>query len=170
MDMNKLNITLIGMAGAGKSTIGKLLAQELNYVFIDTDEVMAGGEGLEIHTIIKKFGEGRFKEIEEKYILGLGNIKNSVISPGGSVIYSDKSMNFLRQNSIIVFLDAPYTKIQQRLRKRKHLSIIGLKQKGLKRLFSERLKQYRRYADITVRIESKSSKKIVREVLDLIKH
>jgi len=79
-------------------------------------------------------------------------------------------MNFLKEKSIIVFLDAPYTKIEQRLRKRKHLSIIGLRQNGLKKLFSERLEQYRKYADITVRIENKTSEKIVQEILDLVKH
>jgi shikimate kinase len=146
------------------------LLKKLNYIFIDTDEIIAEKESLEIHEIIKKVGEKSFTNIEEKYVLGLGDIKDSIISPGGSVIYSNKSMNFLKEKSIIVFLDAPYTKIEQRLRKRKHLSIIGLRQKGLKKLFSERLKQYRKYADITVRIENKTSEKIVQEILDLVKH
>ena len=170
MKLDKSNITLIGMAGAGKSTVGRLLAKKLNYTFVDTDEVMAQKEGLEIHTIIQSIGEKKFTGLEEKYILGLGDIKNSVISPGGSVIYSDKSMNFLRQKSIIVFLDASYTKIKKRLEKRKNLSIIGLKQQGLKRLFFSRLEKYMKHADVTVQIEHKSAKNIAKEVLGLIKH
>ena len=170
MKTDKLNITLIGMAGAGKSTIGQLLAKELIYTFVDTDEIMAKREGLEIHTIIKNIGEKRFTNLEEKYILDLGDIKNSVISPGGSVIYSDKSMNFLKQNSVIVFLDAPYPKIKKRLEKRKNLSIIGLRQKGLKRLFFERFEKYNNYADITIQVGDRTAEEIVKEVLGLIKH
>jgi len=170
MKTDKLNITLIGMAGAGKSTIGQLLAKELGYTFVDTDEIMAEKEGLEIHRIIENSGEKEFSNIEERCVLSLGDIKNSVISPGGSVIYSDKSMNFLKQKSVIVFLDAPYTEIKKRLGRRKNLSIIGLRQKGLKRLFSERFEQYRKYADITIQVGDRTAKEIVKEVLGLIKH
>jgi shikimate kinase len=168
MKINKPNITLIGMAGAGKSTIGQILAKEQGYIFIDTDDMMIKKEGLELYEITEKFGERGFKDMEEKYILNLGDIKDSVISPGGSVIYSDKSMKFLRQKSVIIFIDTPYIEIKRRLGKRKNLSVIGLKKDGLKKLYSDRLKKYRYYADFTIDVGDRSPESIVKKVLGLI--
>ena len=147
-----MNITLIGMAGVGKSVIGKALARRLDYRFIDTDDLIEQEWNLELQEIIDRFGEQRFLEIEEETILKLGPLDRSVISPGGSVIYSEKAMTFLKGNSVVVFLDAPFESIEKRIPDRSTRGIIGLKGKDLRALFQERLSLYKKYAEETVEI------------------
>lgn len=145
-----MNITLIGMAGAGKSSVGKKMAQKLNYRFVDVDKIIEKKTKLKLQQIINNFKEDKFLAIEEETILELGKLNNYIISPGGSVIYSDKAMEFLKKNSIIIFLNIPFENIQKRLINQETRGIVGLKKKSLKTLFNERLVLYKRYADITI--------------------
>lgn len=149
-----MNITLIGMPNAGKSIIGKELAKRLNYESIDTDTIITKNLNLNLQQIVERFGEHGFLEIEEQTILKLGKdaqlFDNCIISPGGSVIYSTKTMEFLKGISIIVFLKASFESINKRISGQPIRKIIGLQQKGLKALFDERLFLYEKYADITI--------------------
>lgn len=147
-----MNITLIGMAGVGKSVIGKELAKKLLYRFIDIDELIEKKLNLKLQEIIDQWGEERFLKIEEQTILKLGKLDHSVISPGGSVIYSEEAMEFLKKNSVVVFLNAPLESIEKRIPDRSTRGIIGLKTKNLKGLFYERLSLYKKYADNTIEI------------------
>ncbi|MBI2130125.1 (d)CMP kinase [Candidatus Woesearchaeota archaeon] len=142
-----MNITLIGMAGVGKSKVGSALAKKLNYNFIDVGEIIENNSGLKLQQIIDKFGDEEFMKIEEKAILGLGKLNNCVISPGGSAAYSDRAMDFLKRMSAVVFMNAPF-KTVDRVPNRFIRGIVGLKGKGLKKLFEERLPLYRKYADV----------------------
>jgi len=163
-------ITLIGMPGVGKSSIGKKLAKELGCSFIDTDKLIEKNTGLKLQTIIDKRGEKEFLIIEEKTILNLGNLHNSVISPGGSVIYSEKAMKFLKKISRIVFLYSTFEDIQKRLKNTETRGIVGLKNKDFKALFDERIHLYKRYADITIEIPKIfDSNKIVAEIINKIR-
>ena len=89
------NITLIGMPGAGKSTIGVLLAKAMNYRFVDTDLVIQEQEGKLLCEIIKEEGMERFKQIENDVNANL-QVERSVIAPGGSVIYAKEAMDQIR--------------------------------------------------------------------------
>lgn len=162
-----MNITLIGMAGAGKSTVGKKIAKKLGYDFIDIDNVIEAKTGMKLQQIIDRMGDDKFIEIEEKVVLELDGLRNHVFSPGGSIIYSQAAMDFLKRNSTIVFLDVPFKVIDIRLRNRANRGIIGLKDKPLETLFNERLILYKKYADITVpfqeRIDDEAIGKIIEE-------
>ncbi len=145
-----MNITLIGMAGVGKSVVGERLANSLGYSFLDIDRIIEQGTGLALQQIIDSLGEDEFLRIEERTVLELGELDNCIISPGGSVVYSDEAMDFLRRNSVIVFLDSSFQSIQERLEDQETRGIVGLKRKSVKALFHERLRLYRRYADLTI--------------------
>src|SRR3990172_5202486 len=145
-----MNITLIGMAGAGKSVIGKSLATRLRYQFIDPDETIEKKMNLKLQEIIDRFGEDRFLQIEEQTILDLGRIDHTVISPGGSVVYSEKAMRFLKENSAVIFLDAPFESIERHIPDQSSRGIIGLKKEDLKTLFHEKRSLYQKYADLTI--------------------
>ena len=147
-----MNITLIGMAGAGKSIIGKRLATRLGYQFIDPDEIIEKKMNLGLQQIIDQFGEGCFLEIEEQAVLDLGPVDHLVISPGGSVVYSEKAMRFLKESSAVIFLDAPFESIQRHIPDQSRRGIIGLKKKDLKTLFRERQSLYQKYSDITIQL------------------
>ena len=102
-----MNLTLIGMPGAGKSSIGKAVAGRLNLRFIDTDELIRQQTGLTIGESLTRLGDELFIQLEEKVVLQLGNFDNCIVSPGGSVIYSQKAMDFLKQRSFVIFLSVP---------------------------------------------------------------
>ncbi len=145
-----MNITLIGMAAVGKTSVGKELAHRLGYKFVDVDVVIEEETGKKLQQIIDSVGEKGFLEIEENTVLNLGHPHNCVISPGGSIIYSAKAMAFLKEISIVVFLHTPFPGIRKRLLNEEVRGIVGLKRKTLKELFEERLDSYKKYADVTI--------------------
>ncbi len=152
-----MNITLIGMAGAGKSTIGKALAKRLNYTFIDVDRLITEKTGMPLQDLIDKQGDSALIRFEEEAILGLGQLDNCIISPGGSVIYSRDAMRHLKEISKIVFLDAPFRSIVRRIPNARKRGIVGLRDRSLKELFEERLVLYNKYADFSIKIRSREN-------------
>jgi len=161
-----MNITLIGMAGVGKSVIGKRLAEALHYEFIDIDERIEGKFKLRLQEILNRLGEQGFLEMEEQTILGLGPVNHAVISPGGSAIYSAKAMTYLKKHSVMVFLNAPFEMIKKQIPNLSSRGIVWQKKKDLKLLFQERKPFYERYADITIDIRRDSNiDALVREIL-----
>ena len=148
-----MNLTLIGMSGVGKSRIGKKLSNKVGYNFIDIDEIIETSRGQKLQEILDELGNEKFLKIEEETILGIGRIKNSVVSPGGSSIYSEKAMNFLKGLSKIVFLSATLEEIKKHTSSFSNRGIVGL-ERGLEELFNERLPLYRKYADITIDLKN----------------
>ncbi|HSB04633.1 MAG TPA: shikimate kinase [Thermodesulfobacteriota bacterium] len=161
-----MNITLIGMAGVGKSFIGQELATILHYAFIDIDELIEKQFNQTLQEIVDRFGEQRFLKIEEQAILGLGEIDRCVISPGGSAIYSVKAMEFLRKNSIVLFLDASFESIKNRVHNESTRGIIGLKKRKLRDLYRERKPLYQKYAGMTIKLPDALNRDVVvKEIL-----
>ncbi|MCQ1536508.1 shikimate kinase [Methanosarcina sp. KYL-1] len=160
-----MNITLIGMAGAGKSTIGKALAKRLGYSFIDVDSLIKKKTGMSLQTLIDTQGDSALIRLEEEVVLELGKADGCIISPGGSVVYSEKSMEHLKKVSRIVFLDAPFRSIVRRIPNAKKRGIVGFRDRSLKELFDERLVLYRKYADLTIKLEGRDN---IRSVVDRI--
>lgn len=113
--MHPQNVILIGMPGAGKSTIGVLLAKTLGKTFVDTDLLIQAQEGKLLQELIDEYGIDRFLEIEATVIARL-QIDNAVIATGGSAIYSDQAVNHLKQNGIAVYLQLTYEEIGQRIK------------------------------------------------------
>jgi shikimate kinase len=154
-----MNITLIGMPGVGKTSIGKELAKKLEYIFLDLDDEIEKRNGLKLQQIIDKFGDEKFMEKEEETILDLGKLEHYVLSPGGSVVYSKRAMEFLGKISTIVFLDAPLEQIKERLGNMDVRGIVGLKTKTLDELFYERRILYRKYANLVIEIRDSDTQK-----------
>ena len=164
-----MNISLIGMAGVGKSSIGKQLAKKLSYSFIDTDNIIKKETGLELQKIIDTKGEAEFLKIEEKTVISLGNLKNSVISPGGSAVYSDRAMSFLKERSLVIFLDAPLEMIRKQISNLDSRGIVWREKTDLKLLFQERKPLYEEYADMTVELSGDGNADgVVRKILKKI--
>jgi shikimate kinase len=163
-----MNITLIGMAGAGKSTIGRALAKRLDYTFIDVDCLITEKTGMPLQALIDKHGDSALIRFEEEAILKLGQMEECIISPGGSVVYSEKAMEHLKKVSKIVFLDAPFRSIIKRIRNTRNRGIVGLRDRSLKELFEERVILYKKYADFTIKIrERENIPKIVEKIIQL---
>ncbi|MFP4654914.1 MAG: shikimate kinase [Methanohalobium sp.] len=162
-----MNITIIGMAGAGKSTIGKLLAKKLGYRFIDIDKVVEQKSRKSLQELIDSEGERALLELEEETVLGiqLNSTDKYVISPGGSIIYSRPAMEFLKTQSTVIFLDVSFEIITKRLSNFATRGMVGIRNKSLKELFDERRILYNKYADITIKLDKQNK---VSETVDHI--
>ena len=145
----KSNLTLIGMPGAGKSTIGIILAKNLGLGFIDTDVLIQINQQKTLQQIIDESDHLNLRLIEEKEILKI-NTENHVIATGGSVAYSEKAMAHLQNISKIIFLDVNLETIKKRINNFATRGIAKAKNKTFKDLFKERQILYKNYAEMTI--------------------
>lgn len=104
--MRENNIILIGMMGSGKSTIGKLLAEELGYGFIDMDSLIEEREGRLIVEIFAHEGEEHFRRIESHILTEAIQSEKSVISCGGGIVENPRNYRYLRESGRVFYLDA----------------------------------------------------------------
>lgn len=148
--MEKQSIILIGMPGAGKSSIGVVLAKMIGYRFVDTDLLIQEQENRRLREIIAEEGEQRFLEIEEAVNAQVPGGK-VVIAPGGSVIYGPKAMEHFREIGTVVYLHIPYCQLSRRLKNLKARGVVLKPGQTLWDLFEERCVLYEKYADVTVR-------------------
>ncbi len=147
--MKKDNIILIGMPGAGKSTLGVLLARAMNYRFMDTDLLIQEREGKLLCEIIEENGLDGFLEIEGDVNAGI-ETERTVIAPGGSAIYSEKAMRHFEEIGTIVYLHVPVTELSKRLGDLKRRGVVLKEGQSLETLYEERRVYYERYAQVTV--------------------
>ena len=110
-----LNVYLIGMMGAGKSTVGKLIAQQLGYQFFDTDELISQVAGKSINEIFATSGEEAFRDLETQVISEICAYKNLVVATGGGMIIRQKNWSYL-QHGVVVWLDVPVEELYSRLK------------------------------------------------------
>ena len=160
----KSNIVLIGMPGAGKSTVGVLLAKALGRYFLDTDIYIQAIEDKELQQIIDEKGLEEFCRIEESHIICI-DIKNAVIATGGSAVYSEKVMQHLEEDGIIIHLDLPFEEVQRRVTNLYTRGVVMEKGQTLAGLYEKRQPLYKKYADITINCEKKTHEQIVDEII-----
>jgi shikimate kinase len=108
------SISLIGMAGAGKSSVGLELAKQLNLHFIDSDLLIEAKFNQTLQNILDDSGYLKLRDIEEETILSI-ELSNSVLATGGSAVYSASAMQYLKQNSLVIYLEVPFDQILQRV-------------------------------------------------------
>lgn len=114
--MNKANIALIGMAGLGKSLLGRRLSEISGLDFLDIGCIIEEKAGESLQHIIDKKGEERLLKIEEEAICGL-RVEDCVISPRGSAVLSPEAMGWLKEISTIIYIDVPLRVISSRIGK-----------------------------------------------------
>lgn len=161
--MKQKNIVLIGMPGAGKSTVGVVLAKKLGYAFLDSDLVIQSREGKLLHEIIEAHGVEQFWSIEEEANLSINAVR-TVIATGGSVIFGGRAMEHLGQGGVIVYLKLSCEEIARRLGDLNERGVTLRKGQNLQMLYEERIPLYEKYADITVACEKLTIREIVEEI------
>ncbi|MBU0995204.1 MAG: shikimate kinase [Proteobacteria bacterium] len=145
----KSNLTLIGMPGAGKSTIGIILAKNSGLGFMDTDVLIQVHQNKTLQQIIDESGHLKLREIEEDEILKI-NVENHIIATGGSAVYSEKAMSHLGSISKIIFLEADFERIKKRIHNFEMRGIAKAAQQTFNDLFEERQILYKKYAEMII--------------------
>jgi shikimate kinase len=163
VDKNR-NIVLIGMPASGKSTIGVLLAKAIGFGFVDLDIVIQTGEKKTLSEIIADIGMDGFVKIEETYLVK-ADYSRFVIAPGGSAVYSDKGIEYLSRQSIIIYLQLSLKYLEKRLLSLDSRGVVRAPGQGIKGLFYERKCLYEKYADITIECDSLTPDKIVSKLM-----
>jgi shikimate kinase len=158
------NIILIGMPGAGKSTVGVILAKTLGRTFTDTDIVIQEHAGRLLQEIIDTEEPDAFLAIEEKTILSL-HCHNSVIATGGSVVFSTKAMEYLKEEGVVVYLKISFEEMEKRLRNITTRGIVLFKGESLLDMYHERIPLYEKYADITIDCKGEDFEEVVGNVM-----
>ena len=108
------SIALIGFMACGKSTLGRILAHEMNYSFIDTDTQVEKKEGRKISEIFDSDGEDYFRRIESDTLRECSSRKRAVLSTGGGIVARPENIAILKENSFVVFLDVPFDILAER--------------------------------------------------------
>ncbi|NLK96646.1 shikimate kinase [Defluviitalea saccharophila] len=160
------NIVLIGMPGAGKSTLGVILAKTLKMPFVDTDLIIQQTQNRLLQEIIEEDGIDVFLSIEEKAILDL-DVQGSVIATGGSVVLKPEGMKHLKENGFVVYLQLPYMEIEKRIRNITTRGIVMQKGQTLLQVYDERVPLYEKYGDAMIRCMGKNMEQITKEVKKL---
>ncbi|MGM9522033.1 MAG: shikimate kinase [Oscillospiraceae bacterium] len=161
------NIILIGMSGAGKSTIGVLLAKALGMTFVDTDLIIQYREGQLLQQILDGRGVDEFLRIEESVLSEL-EATNTVVATGGSAVYSERAMRHLKSIGDIVYLSVDFSEICRRIKNITTRGIVLINGNSLEDAYNERLPLYKKYADITVECGGGNIEDSVTEIIQLI--
>lgn len=161
--MNKNNIILIGMPGAGKSTVGVVLAKKLGYSFVDVDLLIQSREGKLLHEMIAEQGVEGFWRTEETVGESI-DVRRTVIATGGSAIYGERAMAHYRQIGTVVYLSLPLEGIRERLGDLTERGVTLREGQDLDALYAERQPLYERYADVKVDCEGLSIREIVEKI------
>lgn len=158
------NIVLIGMPGCGKTTTGELLANLLDYKFIDTDQLIVDKTGKNPRQVVDEYGRDFFLAIQDEVVLSIKQ-SNCIIATGGGIVHSDMAMNYLKSIGFVLFLDTKYDIIEERMdASRKLVRTNG----SLLELYNERRPLYCKYADAIIDCNSVDSQLLCNRILKLL--
>lgn len=161
--MNQNNITLIGMPGAGKSTVGVVLAKVLGYRFLDSDLEIQEQTKKRLHELISEYGQQEFLEIENRVNQGI-SVENTVIATGGSAVFGKEAMEHLREISTVVYLKLSYESLKVRLGDLHKRGVVMEEGQTLWDIMQLRCPLYEKYAHVTVDAEEMDIQEIVRQL------
>ena len=151
----RTNIVLIGMPGAGKSTLGVLLAKALGYDFLDTDVLIQRRASLTLTEYLQRHGHQALRQLESQTIADL-DVHQTVIATGGSAIYGESAMRHLSAFGNLVYLRCPLSVLDQRIGDMNERGIAAPPGQGLHEVEAERVPLYERYAHATLDVGDQS--------------
>lgn len=167
--MNKINITanniiLIGMPGAGKSTLGKKLAKTLGWSFIDSDDTIINYTKEPLETTLERDGIESFLDTERDAVLSL-KCNKTVIATGGSVILRQESMKYLQSIGTVVYLRLPFCSLNQRVKNFETRGIAHKEGETLWDIYHQRVPLYEKYCNIEINCNKKTVNRIVNMII-----
>lgn len=158
-----MNITLIGMPGAGKSTVGVVLAKRIGMDFVDTDLIIQKEYNKTLSEIIDAKGIEGFKKVENDVISKL-ELDNTIIATGGSAVYGKEAMKHLRDISKVVYIELTEENIEDRLGDLNERGVVLEDGETLQELYDERIPLYKKYAHIIVNADDMVLREVVKNI------
>jgi shikimate kinase len=160
------NLALIGFMGTGKSSVGRLLAHELQFTFLDTDHVIEERVGKSVSEIFQQNGEPVFREWERKIVAELAHRSNTVIATGGGLPTIGDNLTNLKTHALVICLWASAETIFERVRHHSHRPLLNEPDPLAKihRLLAAR-EPYYRQADVLINTEQRPLREVVAQVL-----
>jgi shikimate kinase len=162
----KNSISLIGMAGAGKSSVGKELARILGFRFIDSDVLIEKQHGKSLQNILDDEGYVKLREIENIVLKNI-QFNETILSTGGSAVYSNEAMEHIQQNSKVIFLEVPFGQILERVPSFLDRGFAKAPNQSVENAFVERQELYKKYSDSVVS-NTKDLNYCVSKILELL--
>ena len=159
---------MIGMPGAGKSTVGVILAKQTGRDFIDTDVLIQVDEDRTLQEILEQDGYMGLRAVEERVLLSL-ECRDCVIATGGSAVYSDDAMCHLSRNGTVVFLDIDLPTVRRRITNIATRGIARAPDQTLTDLFKERRDLYTKYADVTIPCNDLGQEQVAAEIVRVLR-
>lgn len=165
------NIVLVGMMGAGKTTVGELLATKLNRELKDIDRVIEQEQKKSIIEIFTDDGEEVFRKLESETIEKFSNMSDLIISTGGGALEKANNLSNLQKNGIIIYLEADIEELFKRVKNETQRPLLKEQDplEVIKKLIKKREKFYL-MANITIITDNKSPEKITEEIIKAIKN
>ena len=143
------NLILIGMPGVGKTEIGKMLSRELNWPLIDIDGVIEGKTDKSLQALLAELGPEKFCDFESLIVQQIG-CNNTVIAPGGSIIYRQEAVKHLQELGVIIYLETDLQTLAARVAKNPNRGVVAFGEKTLSALWQERHPLYQKHADLVI--------------------
>ena len=162
----KNSISLIGMAGAGKTSVGTELARTLGFSFIDSDTLIEMQHGKSLQNILDDEGYIKLREIENIALKSI-QFNETILSTGGSAVYSDEAMEHIQQNSKVIFLEVPFSQILDRVPSFLDRGFAKAPNQSVENAFVERQELYKKYSDSVVS-NTKDLNFCVSKILELL--
>lgn len=165
-----MKIFLIGPMGSGKSTIGKVLSEKLEYDFYDTDKLVEKVVGKKIKEIFEQNGEQYFRLKESEELDKTRKLKNAVIATGGGIIENEKNRLFLKEEKKVIFLDSSIERQYDRTKESQKRPLLnnGDSMKILKNLYQKRLSFYQEVSKLKISMDNLTEGKIFEKILDFL--
>ncbi len=160
-------LVLIGMAGAGKSTLGAMLARRLGWAHLDTDRLVEAVYGHSLQNLVDRRGVEEFVRMEEATVADL-SVRRCVVSTGGSVVYGQRAVARLRESGPVVFLSIDLETFLARVRDASGRGFARAKGKTMEDVFRERRPLYEQAADYVIDTAAASPEECVAEILDRV--
>lgn len=168
LNINRSNLILIGMSGTGKSTIGRLVANKLEYEFFDTDAEIERRTGVQISWIFELEGESKFRERESEVLEDLTNRSRIVLATGGGIVLRESNRAQIRNRGLVICLTAPIDGLIERIgnaRTRPVLQREETVEKALLRMQSERSPLYDSVADMSIETYGHSRQAVAQDIV-----
>ena len=169
------NVILIGFMGCGKTTVGYELAKKLNFTFVDADSAIESEIGMSISQFFAEKGESSFRQLETDYLkkISLKGVAGQVIATGGGMAVSPENQQYMKQLGAVVWLDAKFDLIWQRVKSAKHRPLVQDTKEAkmqLENIYQSRVSAYTEAYDFKIELDKLSLDEIILGVIESIRY